>query len=154
MVISQGAPSVTGSRRWLWYNKGRVVLLQVRIYLQRQTDPAACLQKTCLPSPTEIFLRRNKTKTNIHSGTLVERATPRPWVFELFHPFPPPQPHPILIPPSPRDQVTTRASRHTGGIHHLKPPVLGPYDVHARFFVRPQFAQYSQFSLQWMTLLL
>lgn len=34
---------------------------------------------------------------------------------ELFHPFPPP--HPILIPPSPKDQVTTRASRHTGGIH-------------------------------------
>lgn len=88
MVNSQGAPSVTGSRRRLWYKKGRVASLQVRIHLQIQTQLPAFEN---LPSITNrnLILGRNKTKTHLHSGISAERATPRPLVSELF--TPPPQ---------------------------------------------------------------
>lgn len=74
----------------LWYNKGRVVSLQV---LQIQTQLPDFKN---LPSLTHrnLILGRNKTKTNIHSGTSAERATPRPLVSELFPSLP--------IPPPPR----------------------------------------------------
>lgn len=156
MVNSRGASSVTGSRRWLWYNK-RSCGLSATSDLPSKTDPAACLQekKTCLqknlPSihpPPKFNRRRNKTKTNIHSG--IELTEQRQDIFvseRALSPFPPlpSHPHPPL-PNSPapqlskRGQVITRAFQHTEGIHHLKPLVLGPYDLHARFFVRLQFA--------------
>lgn len=119
----------------LWYNKGRVVSLQV---LQIQTQLPDFKN---LPSLTHrnLILGRNKTKTNIHSGTSAERATPRPLVSELFPSLP-------IPPPSSRDQGTTR---HTGGIHLLK-----PIPLHTRIFVRPQFDQIRQFNLQCLTLLL
>lgn len=61
MVNSRGAPSVTGSRRWLWYNKGRVVFLQLRIIL-KDRHPAACLQKNLPSTITHRNLTDNATK--------------------------------------------------------------------------------------------